>query len=80
MIPGIQNSKVRRMLIHVSFVIPTSRNTPSGGRKIAAINLNISEQVRGIVFVCFVFVVNSRVIYPTLVVAKECIDEVKGRG
>jgi hypothetical protein len=46
--PGMNPKSVRRMLMTKSLPQPFSRKTPSGGRIIAPMNLQMSEPVSGI--------------------------------
>ena len=48
LLPGMYPKIVNRMLIHKSTPRPLSNNTPSGGKIIAKMTLQISDQVRGI--------------------------------
>ena len=51
MMPGIKPRNVRAMLIKRSTPQPFSASTPSGGRITAKMILQMSEQVKGIVYV-----------------------------
>lgn len=49
MIPGIYPKMVKTMLRSKALPIPTSKNTPRGGKITAKMILKISEQVKAIV-------------------------------
>ncbi len=52
-IPGTQHKIVKITLIQKSVFKPLSKKTPSGGKMKAAIILQISVQVKGILFLLF---------------------------